>query len=934
MFTCQAIKNGASYLSKHLSANDYYSAKETVLGRWIGKGAERLNLAGKEIGSKDAAFEALRNNLHPETGESLTGNTKAERRAFYDFQCSAPKSVSIMAVTFGDSRLVDAHKEAVRVALAELERYAGRQDNHRNKDGSWTRETVTTGNVVAAEFTHDASRELDAQLHTHLVCANATFDEKTGKWHALENGDMYRSIALAGRIYQSEMAQRVQALGYSIVEDREKGVVQGFEIAGVTEQDRAIQSTRRAQIDAEIAKFKDENEGRKPTPGQIHVMATDTRGKKLSEITTEEVREKQLAKHSETDQQRLQKIVSDARSGIVPVRAAGSSAREIIEYAVEHLLERKAVVTRKDVMTFALQESLGSATVTQLRKALEQSPLVISLAPQADKPAEFGRITTVAQLERENESGRIIAETAGKFAPMERGAELSAGLGDDQKAAVKEILNTRDGVHALIGRAGAGKTHTLTEIARVTRLAGIIPVYAAPTHAAKEVLQEEKFENAETVSQLLIQIKRGDLSLRGRLLVVDEAGMLSTKQGTELLQAAEKAGARVLLVGDEKQLTSVEAGDWLGALMRNARLNSSVLTDIRRQKPAEYRSAMMDMSQGKVKNGLEKLDKQGWVHENKEKYLSTAAQAWLKAKENAILVAPTWREIDKLNEVVRNDLRENGTLTGQETMRAVMDSTDFTAAQRKVTKNYTPGLFLTSAQRVPGLRKGEWTEIQAVDRKSGNVILATGAKIDVRKNGASLQVARAISIGIQTGDTLMLQGNDKTLGIINGERVTVIGPVADGGLRVRQERGKKQGREVVLPKTYQTFVHGYAVTAEKSQGATVDHCIVAAERLDGRRTYVATSRGRRTIELHVPDKTKLFDKAENTIKPLEAALDFKPGPGRNQNSRHHQPGRTSNRILAYLQQQRTKWVKAAQIRIGRFVGRGRDAKQNSNEHER
>ncbi len=99
VFTCHPIRNGESYLSQHLTANDYYAEGEHVVGVWMGQGAELLGLSGQEIGPKDAAFEALRTNRHPTTGERLTERTGRERIAFYDFQCSAPKSVSIMAAT-------------------------------------------------------------------------------------------------------------------------------------------------------------------------------------------------------------------------------------------------------------------------------------------------------------------------------------------------------------------------------------------------------------------------------------------------------------------------------------------------------------------------------------------------------------------------------------------------------------------------------------------------------------------------------------------------------------------------------------------------------------------------------------------------------------------------------------------------------------------
>jgi conjugative relaxase-like TrwC/TraI family protein len=160
MFTMAKIRNGSTYLGNHLTANDYYSEKEAVTGEWTGLAAEKLGLAGRRIGAKDEAFERLRQNRHPLTGRKLTSRMGAGRIVFLDFQCSAPKSVSMLAVTFGDERLCAAHREAVTVAFAELERFAARRV--RAGDAAWSEQTVVTSNLCAARFEHDASRALDA----------------------------------------------------------------------------------------------------------------------------------------------------------------------------------------------------------------------------------------------------------------------------------------------------------------------------------------------------------------------------------------------------------------------------------------------------------------------------------------------------------------------------------------------------------------------------------------------------------------------------------------------------------------------------------------------------------------------------------------------------------------------------------------------------
>ena len=134
-------------------------------------------------------FHALCENQNPNDGERLTQRSQKEgqRRVFYDFTCSAPKSVSVLAVTLDDQRLIEAHEEAARLAFRELETFAA---TRMRKQGVENRDRVT-GNLVAAAFVHDSSRALDPQLHTHFTVFNATFDER---------GTLLESPASAGHV--------------------------------------------------------------------------------------------------------------------------------------------------------------------------------------------------------------------------------------------------------------------------------------------------------------------------------------------------------------------------------------------------------------------------------------------------------------------------------------------------------------------------------------------------------------------------------------------------------------------------------------------------------------------------------------------------------------------------------------------------------------
>ena len=233
------IRDGSTYLDHHLCANDYYAEGETVSGRWQGQLAARLGLVeGQAIQAGDTAFRMLRENVNPANGEKLTQRNVEGSIRFFDFQCSAQKSVSLLRALTGDERLATAHDLAAAEAFVELETFAACRV--RAGAAASSQATRHTGNVCAAVFRHDASRALDPQLHTHFVIANATWDDTQQRMVALESCEMVSAVRYAGKVYQNALAREVQALGYEIEEIRgERGVIEGFEIRGVSAELRA-----------------------------------------------------------------------------------------------------------------------------------------------------------------------------------------------------------------------------------------------------------------------------------------------------------------------------------------------------------------------------------------------------------------------------------------------------------------------------------------------------------------------------------------------------------------------------------------------------------------------------------------------------------------------------------------------------------------------
>src|SRR5579863_2240212 len=236
---------------------NYWKQGDTILGEWQGRMAERYGLAGA---IDELHFARLSEGQNPLTGEQLVRHRNGqeyttsggitvkpvEHRAGWDATFSAPKSVSLTALVGGDDRVREAHREAVRAALNELERYT------QARIGG-NRAAETTGRFVAATFEHDTARPVDGyaapQLHTHAVVFNMT-ERENGTLRAMQPRSLFESQQFATAVYQSHLTYRLRFLGYEI----ESGKSGAPEIRGYSQEYLDASSPRRQQIVEAVAR--------------------------------------------------------------------------------------------------------------------------------------------------------------------------------------------------------------------------------------------------------------------------------------------------------------------------------------------------------------------------------------------------------------------------------------------------------------------------------------------------------------------------------------------------------------------------------------------------------------------------------------------------------------------------------------------------------
>ena len=460
-----------------------------------------------------------------------------------------------MAILGGDDRLFEAHRTAVTRAYEKLETLACVQ----GRDGQGSKRRTTTEVLCSARFEHDTSRALDPHIHTHFATANFSIS-RAGKRYALETHDMIKAIRYAGKVYQSALRRNVENLGYSTRDKfSDKGQLEGFEIDGISDELCEKYSQRRGEIEEEIAAFTSVY-GRKPTPAEIHVIAKETRGAKLTEISTQEVRARQRERASAEELAQIERVKAQALNARKENHANELDAAELVAAVRDHLAERNATFAEHDLIAEALNRRMGKVSLSELEAAIQADTELVRLDQQKNAMAI---LTDRANLAQEEQSVAFVNSTVGtrkpinhEFVPfpdlIEKDGQwlrINASRGvteqyTEQREAVEAMLKTTDQVFALRGLAGAGKTTALKEFDAGVRAAGKMHILLAPTTKAVEALRREiPGARVQTVEAFLLGARAresGAIGLLGKIaaprlkdavITVDEWGLLSNRSG-------------------------------------------------------------------------------------------------------------------------------------------------------------------------------------------------------------------------------------------------------------------------------------------------------------------------------------------------------------------------------------------------------------------
>jgi conjugative relaxase-like TrwC/TraI family protein len=890
-----------TYHAKEFTAaeQNYWKQGDTIQGEWHGKLAAEFDLSGA-VGAEE--FARLSEGQHPESGKQLVlhrvvheyknaeGNTVSpvEHRAGWDATFSAPKSISLTALVGGDDRVREAHREAVNVALNELERYTQARIGGNSP-------AETTGKFAAAKFEHDTARPVDGyaapQLHTHVVVFNMT-ERDNGKMRALQPHSLFESQQFATAVYQSHLTYKLRSLGYEI----EPGKSGAPDIKGYTREYLDASSPRRQQIEEALSRSGFTG------PEAAQIAAHNTRDKKVI-LSPDQI----LAAHRQIADEfgnQADRVVSEARERRKeqaqerPEQERRQQVREAITFARDKSFEREAVIDERALYVDALRRGMGEMTYPEVRTSFEGRVTSGEFKEIANDSQKAGRrFTTAATIKAENEIVQKVQDGQSR-APQIMAIESAVPLVDSrphfnaaQKRVIEEVLTSYDRVQGLQGRAGSGKTSVLSTIREGAEQNGYAVEGFAPTSRAAKQLRDAGIK-ADTLQRFLAG---GGLQAAGdpankHLYMVDESSLASTQQIRDFLNKIAPQD-RVLLIGDTRQHQGVDAGKPFEQL-QEAGMRTAQLDQIMRQKDPELLKAVEHLSNNETAIGVEMLSQQGRITEiaDPQERIAAMAKSYAARPENTLIVSPDNASRRAINQAVRQELQTLGLVNSKDhSMRVLAPRNDMTGADREWAARYQAGdvLHYVRGSKEHGIEARSYAQVVTTNPTDNLVTVRKQDGKQVAYDPSRLRgiaAYREIEREFSTGDKIQFTAPNRDLQIANRDLGTIQHIEEDGKISVRMD-GTKDRIVHFDAKQMQHFDHGYAVTSHSSQGLTSERVLVNMdtevhpELMSNRFAYVSVSRASHDVQIYTNDAASLAVSLSHDVNK-RSAIDF--GKGRNQ----------------------------------------------------
>lgn len=789
----------ARYLEGKIVAperGDYYLTPDGEMtqaaGRWLTDPETLERLGVQPDGPADGEnFVSLMEGRHPQTGRWLRrAGADGSRGGGIDSVFSAPKSVSVawaLADPWQREQTENAHASAVEQTVEYMRehvpvvrrRYGGEVVDEHAKD------------LIAVEYRHTTARGVsgasapDPQLHSHVVITSAIREDD--RIVAVASRPVFRAAGELGAFYRSALAEELAREGYRI--DRGTGKDgKYFEIAGVPEELREAFSGRSREVARAADRFR-ARYGRAPERGELRNLALENRRAKqlATRSDLENAWRETASRHDFGPNEALQLLAGDRPT---------NTLRPVEDRIEERLTEHHAVFEARELRTAALEQTAGELAphdALQVADCMIRDRRILTL--------EGGRMTTLAiraqerAIERRTISlarpaGRDVGHPARTSAAREIAERIGSPLTDEQTRALL-VLTGPERATALVGPAGTGKGVVIDATARAEQLAGRETLGIAVSGSTAErlgadspVLQGQTL----TLDALLARANTGSIQVGpDTTVILDEAGMADHKRLDALTELVERAGAKLIAVGDGKQLPSIGPGGMFDRLTQHAPVVE--LETIHRTKDPDEQKAWQALRAGEPERAMAHYKARGRLHlaDTRDEAAENAVQTWAQLTEHhdirqvALVADASNKEIDRLNARAQHLLAQRGELGPDE---------------------------LPLASVHYGLRQGDHVAFIAQHRPAGQTRVENGTRGEVTDIGHDRTV------------TLALDGSRRTLQLAGQDIESLRLAYAQ---HVYRQQGATVDRAVVLTGGWQTSKETAYVQATRARHGTDWH---------------------------------------------------------------------------------------------------------------
>jgi conjugative relaxase-like TrwC/TraI family protein len=806
---------------------DYYLTPDGELteapGRWLSAPETLTRLGVDQAAPVDGAdFIALMEGRHPGTGAWLRrAGADGSRGGGIDVTFSAPKSVSVVWA-LGDpwqrEQIEAAHARAVERSVGYLRE---RVPVVRRRYGAEVIEEPAK-DLIAAAYRHTTARGVsgaeapDPQLHTHVVISGAVREDE--RIVAVASRPVFRGAREVGAFYRSALAEELAGEGYPI----EQGTGRDgryFEIAGVPRELRDAFSGRHREIAKASERFRAKH-GRAPERGELRDLALENR--RAKDLTTRGDLQRVWARTGQRHGFGADEAVHLIGS---PVH---TPPEQTLEERIEaKLTEREAVFDAGALRTVALEQTAG-----------EMSPdeaLAVTREMVVDRRVltlEGGRMTTLAVRAQEEAierraavlaepAGRDVGEHARASASREVAECIAAPLSREQEQALRTVTGP-ECLAVLVGPAGTGKGVVIDAAARAEQMAGRETIGIAVSGSTAERLGADSpalTGRTLTLDALTARADMGRLQIGADTTVIlDEAGMVDHKRMDALTELIDRSGAKLIAVGDGKQLPSIGPGGMFDRI--SGRAPTAELADIHRTSDPEERRAWAALRAGDPERAMAHYQARGQLNfaDTRDQAGEAAVQRWAELTQTrdirdvALIADASNVEIDRLNARAQHLRAERGELGEHE---------------------------VSLPHQHYGLREGDLIAFTKQHRTPGEPRVENGAR------------GQVTDIHEDHGVTVTLDGSERQVNVAGEDLESLRLGYAQ---HVYRQQGATVERSVVVTGGWQTSKESAYVQASRAREAT--EWFLAREELgtegqDERRVYQLAGK-MRSSRAHTP----------------------------------------------------------------------------------